>query len=263
MLYQPYEVEISQKYLQTVMSRVRGPVCLLGGWAVYIVVGENFKREQGRDYLGSRDIDLGFHIEKEWSRNELENSSFAVGVRTLIAMGFEPIGFRLAKHFHTDTKQELRREDAKKTPSYEIFDLFVDPVVDHIHPEAREILGFTPIDEPLLEHVFVGRKHRVTEFYGRDILLPLPPVLLATKLKSVCHRDKEYKRIKDIADIYALSWYSDERLAAVKSVLSTMLSSQETRTIVDSFTKEDLDMVSNALGAEVLQIRRVLNELKS
>jgi hypothetical protein len=263
MLCQPYEVEISQEHLQTVMSKVRGPLSLLGGWAVYVVVGENFKREQGRDYLGSRDIDLGFHIEKEWSRDELENSSLAVGVRTLIAMGFEPMSFRLVKHFHTDTKQELLGEDMKRTPSYEIFDLFVDPIVDHIHPETREILGFIPIDEPLLEHVFVERKHRIIEFYDRDVFLPIPPVLLATKLKSVRNRDKEHKRIKDIADIYALSWYSDEKLASMKTALSAILPPQETRTIVDSFTKEDFDMVSNVLGTEASQIRHVLNALKS
>jgi hypothetical protein len=105
---------------------------------VYLTAGENFRREHGRDYLGSRDIDLGFHIEKDWSRDELKNSGLAIAVTTLIEMGFEPMSFRLVKHFHIDTGQELRGEDAKKTPSYDIFDLFIDPVVDHIHPEAQQ-----------------------------------------------------------------------------------------------------------------------------
>ena len=263
MLYQPYEVEISQHYLQTVISKLEEPVCLLGGWAVYITVGENFKREQGRDYLGSRDIDLGFHIEKDWSKDELKSSGLAVAVRTLIETGFEPISFRLVKHFHTDTKQELPREDAEKIPLYEIFDLFVDPVVDQIHPETHEILGFTPIDEPLLEHVFIKHAHRMLEFHGRHVLLPLPHVLLATKLRSVRQRDKQHKRIKDIADIYALSWYSDEKLESVKTVLSTILRPQEIKTVVDSFSREDLGTVSNVTGIEIPQIRRVLNELES
>lgn len=263
MLYQPYEIEISQRYMQTVISKLREPICILGGWAVYLAVGENFRREHGRDYLGSRDIDLGFHIEEDWSRGELENSGLALAIKTLNEMGFESVSFRLIKHFHVDTKQELAGEEVRKAPSYEIFDLFVDPVVDHIHPEACEVFGFVPIDEPLLEHVFGGEKCRTMELFGRKVLLPLPHVLLATKIKSVRQRDKEHKRIKDIADIYVLSWYSDEKIATLRVALAAILPPRETRTIVESFTREDLDAVSNVLGTETPQVQRVLSELKS
>ncbi len=157
----------------------------------------------------------------------------------------------------------MPREDATRAPSYEIFDLFVDPVVDQIHPKTHEILGFTSIDEPLLEHVFIKHAPRMIAFHGRHVLLPLPHVLLATKLRSVRQRDKQHKRIKDIADIYALSWYSDEKLESVKTVLSTILRPQEIKTVVDSFSKEDLGTVSNVTGIEIPQIRRVLNELES
>ncbi len=115
MLYQPYEVEISQHYLQTVISKLEEPLCLLGGWAVYITVGENFKREQGRDYLGSRDIDLGFHIEKDWSKGELKNSGLAVAVRTLIETGFEPISYRLVKHFHRHQTRIAKRRRSENS----------------------------------------------------------------------------------------------------------------------------------------------------
>jgi len=262
MLYQPYETDISQRCMQTVISKVREPVCMLGGWAVYLTVGENFRREHGRDYLGSRDIDLGFHIDKDWGRGELENSGLAVTMKTLNEMGFEFLSFRLVKHFHIGTRQELREEDAKTTPSHEIFDLFVDPVVDHIHPETLRVFGFVPIDEPLLEHVFIGGKYRTIELFGRKILLPLPQVLLATKLKSVRQRDKEHKRIKDIADIYALSWYSDEKLATLRAALAKVIPAQETKTIVESLAREDLNAVSDVLGVEALQVQRVLSELK-
>jgi hypothetical protein len=263
MLYEPYEVEISQEYLKRIISEVKETACLLGGWAVYLTVGENFRREHGRDYMGSRDIDLGFHIEKGWSKDELENSSLAIAVKTLSAMNFEPIGFRLVKHFHIDSKRELHGEEEQRTPSHEIFNLYVDPVVDHIPPEARDIFGFVPIDEPILEHSFIGLRYRTIAFYGKDVLLPLPHVLLATKLKSVRQRDKEYKRIKDIADIYALSWYSNEKLAAVKAALAAILPPQETRTIIESFTEEDLGKVSRALDIGAPQVQLVLSELMS
>ncbi len=144
-----------------------------------------------------------------------------------------------------------------------MFDLFVDPVVDYIHPETREIFGFVPIDEPLLKHALVGQEFRIIELFSRKVLLPLAHVLLATKIKSVGQRDKEHKRVKDIADIYALSWYSDKSLASLRTSVASMIPSQETKVVVASFTKDDLNAVSNSLGIESHQIQRVLNELKS
>ncbi len=67
MFYQDYEIEISQSHLSKVFSKVRGSICLLGGWAVYITVNKNFSTSQGRNYVGSKDIDLAFHIDKNWS----------------------------------------------------------------------------------------------------------------------------------------------------------------------------------------------------
>jgi hypothetical protein len=261
-MYQPYEIEISQKQVRDVISKLREPICLLGGWAVYLTLTENFKRENGRDYLGSRDIDLGFHIEKDWSGYELENSTIATAINTLNEMNFESLSFRFFKQFHKDTKQELTGEELRKTPSYDIFYLFVDPIVDHIHSGIREIFGFVPIDEPLLEHVFLGKKYRTIDLSGRKILLPLPHILLATKIKSVTRRDKEHKRIKDIADIYGLSWYSDENITKLKTNLTAIIPHQNTRTIIESFTRNDLDAVSNILGIETQRVQRVLNELK-
>ncbi len=47
MLYENYEAEISKDNLSTVLSQVAKPVCLLGGWAVYLTVNENYKRVMG------------------------------------------------------------------------------------------------------------------------------------------------------------------------------------------------------------------------
>ena len=249
--------------MQTVVSKLREPVCILGGWAVSLRVGENFRREHGRDYLGSRDIDLGFHIKKDWSLVELKGSDLAFAIDTLNEMGFEPLSFRFMKHFHTETLQELNEDNVKKTPAYNVFDLFIDPVVDCIHPKFGEIFGFAPIDEPLLEHVFVGQKRSIMELFGRRVLVPFSEVLLATKLRSVVHRDKEHKRIKDIADIYALSWYSDVGLASLKSSLKPIMPPEEIQKVIGTFTKEDLNAASNALDMEIVQVKRVLSELES
>ncbi len=64
MLYENYETEISKKNLVTVFSRVTKPLCLLGGWAVYLTVNENYKKDKRRDHHGSKDIDLASIFQK-------------------------------------------------------------------------------------------------------------------------------------------------------------------------------------------------------
>jgi hypothetical protein len=39
--------------------------CLLGGWAVFLNVDEDFLRTTGRSYVGSRDIDIGFGLKPD------------------------------------------------------------------------------------------------------------------------------------------------------------------------------------------------------
>ena len=54
--------------LSKVLSELGGQVCLLGGWAVYLTVNENFRASEGRNFMGSRDIDLGFHVDQRLDR---------------------------------------------------------------------------------------------------------------------------------------------------------------------------------------------------
>ena len=64
-LYNEFETETSYKYLQQIIKILEEPICLLGGWAVYLTVNDNFNKNQGRNYLGSRDIyDLWFLSKK-------------------------------------------------------------------------------------------------------------------------------------------------------------------------------------------------------
>ena len=74
MLYEPGEIEISEKYLEKIFKSIKGNVCLIGGWATHYLVNKNFENANGRNYIGSRDIDIGFHIEKSWSKEELRKS---------------------------------------------------------------------------------------------------------------------------------------------------------------------------------------------
>jgi hypothetical protein len=254
MLYQPYETEISESYLSKVFGKVGGQICLLGGWAVYLNVNKNFSSANGKNYVGSKDIDLGFHVDKTWSDSMFKESEFARAAKALEEFGFEPLGFRYVQYFHTETRKQLEGKEVKMTPMHMMFALYIDLIVDNIHPRAKNILGFDPIDEPMLSLVFKEKKFKATNVYGADAMLPHPEVLLATKLNSVVNRDREHKRIKDIADIYALLWYSAVKIKEIKERLLLIYPSKKAAETVSSFTDDELALVSQVLDADKAEI---------
>ena len=56
---------------------------------------------------------------------------------------------------------ELTKEQYIRTPTHDIFQIYVDPIVNEIHPAFKKIFGFVPIDESLLSYVFKYDKHRI------------------------------------------------------------------------------------------------------
>lgn len=41
----------------------KSETCLIGGWAVYESVNKRPEEDKGRQYAGSKDIDIGFHMD--------------------------------------------------------------------------------------------------------------------------------------------------------------------------------------------------------
>ena len=261
-MYEPVEIQISEKYLEKVFKLIKDNVCLLGGWAAYHIVNKNFEKATGRRYIGSRDIDIGFHIDKNWTEQQLKKSEFCAAIKQIENMGFRSISFRLIKDFNMETGRELTPTESAKLPQYQIFNLFVDPVVDYIHPKIKPLLGFVPIDEPLLSLVFTKRLSTTAKLFGTNVLLPKTHVLLAMKLNSVITRDQEHKRIKDIADIYALLWHSDIKITQLKHHLFSIYPEEKARKTTRAFTKEEIERVSTAIGVNTREITRVLAELR-
>jgi hypothetical protein len=247
--------------MQTIFSQLKIQTCLLGGWAVYYLVNENFEKTTGRTYIGSRDIDLGFHINMDWNPEQLKNSEFATTIKIAENMGFSSVSFRLVKDFNIDTGKELTPEESAKLPLHQIFQLYIDPIVDCIHPEIKNLLGFVPIDEPLLSLVFQEKMHRTQPLFGKNVLIPEPHVMLAMKINSAPRRDKEHKLIKDIADIYAILWHSDTKLSQLKEQLFAITPKEKVRKTVQKFSTEDISKVAAILGIDIKEISRVLKEI--
>ena len=261
MLYQSTETKTSQQQMQTIFTQLEKQTCLLGGWAVYYLVNDNFQKSTGRTYIGSRDIDLGFHININWNQEQLKNSEFATTIKVIESMGFKSVSFRLVKDFDIDTAKELTPQESTKRPLYQIFQLYIDPIVDCIHPEIKNLLGFVPIDEPLLSWVFQEKMHKTQPLFGKNIILPEPHVMLAMKINSAPQRDKEHKLLKDIADIYALLWHSDTKISKLKEQLFTITPKEKVRKTIQAFSTGDINKVATILGIDSQEVSRVLKEI--
>src|SRR3989338_5007872 len=203
-MYKEFETRTSYNYLEEVIKNLNEPICILGGWVVFFHVNKKFEKAQGRPYLGSRDIDLGFNISKD-------PTALSDTIKVLTGkLRFKPMSFRLVKEIHTETEEEIK--DGVKIPAHFIFPMFVDLIVDSIPNDFKTRFGFDPIDEPILREVFEKKEYTILHEFGKNLLLPSAKMLLSMKSGSLHGRDKEHKKIKDICDIFALAWYSDLKL---------------------------------------------------
>ena len=91
-MYESSETDISRRHLEEVISSIEEPIVVLGGWAVYFLVSNGYRETTGREYIGSRDIDLGFHMDEK----DMDNTAFAKAFRKLTEdLGFKLLSFRL------------------------------------------------------------------------------------------------------------------------------------------------------------------------
>ena len=139
-----------------------------------------------------------------------------------------------------------------------MFDLFVDPIVDNMHDDIKEVVGFTPIDEPLLSQVFLNKKCTILKLSDVEVVVPNPEVLLVTKINSVNKRTKDHKRIKDIADIYVLIPYSNIPISSLRRKLLNILNKRKIIMEFEKFTKDDYANAGNALGLDPFIISNVV-----
>lgn len=260
-MYPENETDISESNLSTVISGMDQPVCLLGGWAVYMTVNPRFSKKRGVNYLASRDIDLGFCMDPSWTVEELRQSQFSKSIGVLTEMKYYGLGSRFVQHYDLETKKPLGEEESKRRPKYEMFDLFVDLIVDKIHPGAEAMFGFCPVDEPILAQVFSSGLFAVSDYFGKKVVIPGPEALAAMKLNSVLNRTKDDKRKKDIADLYSLLWYSGVKTSELSQRVHRICGRQRISQTVSQFTDADYAGVANTLSTDVGEVQAVVGEI--
>jgi hypothetical protein len=258
-VYEEFETKTSYKYLEEVISSLAEPVCILGGWAIFFQVNEKFQEAQGRPYLGSRDIDVGFHLGKNISKEELQKSALVKSIKILEKLKFKSVSFRMYKEVHTETEEEI--QEGQKIPSHFVFPMYVDLIVDNIPKNFKEVVGFNPIDEPLLEFAFNGESSLVKEF-EKKLLLPSTTLLLAMKINSLPNRQKDHKKTKDLCDIFSLLWYSDININSVREELLKLTTKNKISKCLKSLSKDDFERAAPQLNHSVAEISRVINQLE-
>ena len=156
-MYSDIEVQASFNHLRKVVEILEEPICILGGWAIFLTVNARFEKRLKKPYLGSRDIDLGFHLAKKWNKKQLENSSFAKALKALETEGFESTSFRLVKHLDRQTRKTLSKTEYAKKPMFDIIEMYVDLMVDEIPKQFKTTFKMNPVSEQLIKQVFKNR----------------------------------------------------------------------------------------------------------
>jgi hypothetical protein len=238
--------ELSKQELQSIFQAATPPVCLLGGWAVHLHVNPGFQQEHGREYIGSRDIDIGINVKPEWNSEELRNSPVDETLASIESLGYEKSRFGFVQNFLLDTGERITEDEAQDYPMHEVFQVYVDIIPDTEGLETfQEIYGFKPPAEPLLKHVFQdsdGKKlSQHVNWSTRDGIQIVPPELLAAmKIRSLPDRDKSHKQVKDAADLHALLWYTKDYQEIKEKTLEYV-------------TDSDLNSLQEAVNEELFQ----------
>lgn len=257
-LYEEHETRISRQSLPSVLAEASEPACLLGGWAVYTTVNSRYRLANGHEYLGSRDIDIGFHFEGGEDANAVRRSALARTIRSLGRIGYEGAAFRMVKYYRKETRRPLTRDEASRVPLYDMFGMYVDLMVDNVPPGAKDALGFVPADEKMIGHALVRDMSDEIDGFGARILLPRPEVLLATKIASMPRRSEDHKRWKDIADMHALVWYAGVEIGDLLQSVTGLVPRPRLSTALGAITDQDCDQVARVLDADAGHVKATL-----
>lgn len=238
---------ISEGELKDVLTAAGTPTCLLGGWAVYLQVTDGFREAHGQAYIGSRDIDLGIHVDPDWSTEDLADSTVAITLDHIeTELGYRRGRFGFYQEFHRETGERLDDEAARQEPPHNVFRLDIDILPDTTALDAfQDAFGFHPPAEPLLEPVFEeDAGEPLSEFvdWTAETESHIAPAILlgAMKVRSAPDRDKSHKLLKDLLDLHALLWYVadyDEMRTAVRGWL----------------TEEDIDEFSTMTSSDLYE----------
>lgn len=209
-MYDPLETDLSRRELTALFRESAGiPICLIGGWATFFYVNERYMRAFGREYMGSRDIDIFFD-----SKKEREFSHVVLGSRSFAKDG---LPFRYEKIYNRDSRGFVTSEQAKTKPVFNLIYIFLDLFSNR----KTHVLGSWWDLEPL---------RRISPTKVGDFFLADIDTLAALKCTALFERDKADKESKDACDLYALMAYSGKPIKTttlLQKAIEKMLARQD------------------------------------
>ena len=130
--------------------------------------------------------------------------------------GYIPYGsYRFCKMVRRVDGMVMTEDEAKAHQFYELSYLFVDMMVDNVHPQHKQVFGSNPLDEPLAARVYENGDVVRQSLDDFEFHIPAPASLLATKLRSIPKRQSGDKLWKDACDIYSIIWHSSVDYSSV------------------------------------------------
>ena len=190
-MYDILETDLSFEYLKRILELKN--TILVGGWAIYFYVNQNYRRAFGIDYLKSRDIDI--YIKSKFL------NEFILEVKK---QGFIPSSyfFRYELIYSRNKKKVVNEAEARKHQIYDLVYVFLDLFTDKKSDKAWCL--------DLL------KKAKTAKIEGFDIVDL--NTLLELKCLSFFEREKLDKEFKDACDIYALLVYSGKKIKKTKRI---------------------------------------------
>ena len=263
--YQDQITDFSENQLKDVFQTVKSPACLLGGWAVHFHVSNSFQEEHNRTYIGSRDIDLGIHVNPDWTAEELQDS-LGQTITAIEDLGYSRSRFGFVQNFHRDTRKRITEEKAQEYSLHEVFQVYIDLIPDTTELSTFEdVFGFKPPAEPLLEPAFQNEStplsNHVTWNVPETVRIPEADLLAAMKIRSLPDRDKGHKQVKDLADLHALLWYATD-ISEIKNQVLEHISSRDIDNLEDSVDDSLVDDAANLLQINADLIDASINRLR-
>lgn len=208
-MYDILETNLSFEYLKKV-SRIKNTI-LIGGWATYFYVNENYRKAFGLEYIKSRDIDIFI---KSIHLNEF--------IKEIKKLGFIPSSyfFRYELVYNRNKNKIVTEKEGRKQPIYDLVYIFLDLFTDQKSENAwyLDIFKKTKIFKIEKIRSFDSGVSDVNKYINVcDI-----NTLLELKCVSFFEREKLDKEFKDACDIYTLLIYSGKIFKITKNIINSI-----------------------------------------
>lgn len=241
-MYEPDETDISRKELVLIQEECKKrniPVCVIGGWATYFYVNKNYLKVFGKEYMGSRDIDIFFDPSKE--------EEFLSFIKEI---GFEKNGlqFRWEKIWNRETKKFISKDNAKIEQIHNLIYIFLDVFSNK---KTEKIYSWHDL-EPLKNISF----DTIDNFIVADI-----DTLIHLKCIALFARDKADKENKDACDLYSLLYYSGKKITSTPILINAIEKMLKRQDLLIAISQHVLLDYTRQSIVEV-SLKSILNDIK-